>query len=129
MSDKKFQRKLEKIKKKGERYKQEYELKEAYAQYMPEKKTRKVSNVMLVVVVVGILAYTVANLWITYRTGISIDPTLTTCFYAFWGSELCLITGIKISKVLKQPTNDGTTGDATYEPTYDKVLGDDSSYE
>ena len=120
MSDKKFQRKLEKIKKKGERYKQEYELREAYAKYVPEKKTRKVSNIMLVIVVIGILAYTIANLWITYRTGVSIDSTLTTCFYTFWGSELCLLTGIKISKVLKQPRDNGMSGN---------YMSDDMNYE
>ena len=127
MSDKKFQRKLAKIKKKGERYKQEYELREAYAQYVPERKTRKVSNIMLVVVVVGILAYTIANLWITYTTGVSIDSTLTTCFYAFWGSELVALTSIKLGKVLKQRNN--TTNESTYDPTCGKVLGDDSTYE
>lgn len=118
MSNKKFQRKLEKIKKQGERYKQEYELREAYAKYMPEKKTKKVSNIMLVVVVIGILAYTVANLWITYKTGVSIDSTLTTCFYTFWGSELCFLTGIKLSKVLKQPKNDGMSDSCMSDETY-----------
>lgn len=118
MSEKRFQRKLAKIKKQGERYKQEYELKAAYEQYMPEKKTRKVSNIMLVVVVVGILMYTAINLWITYTTGIPIDSTLTTCFYAFWGSELCLLGGIKVSKVLKQPKDDGAVDECMSDNTY-----------
>lgn len=99
MKEKLFQLKLNRIKKRGERYKKEYELKMAYAQYVPERKKRKVSNILLVVVVVAIVVYTVANLWITYATGMSIDSTLTTCFYAFFSSELFLLAGIRISKV------------------------------
>lgn len=101
MSDKRFQKKLARIKRRGEHWKQEKELKAMYEEYMPEKKKRKVSNIMLVVVVLGILVYTSVDLWITYKTGLSVDSTLTTCFYTFWGSELCLLAGIKISKVIK----------------------------
>ena len=99
MKEKLFQLKLNRIKKRGERYKQEYALKRAYAQYVPERKKRKVSNILLVVAVLAIVIYTVANLWITYATGMSIDSTLTTCFYAFFSSELFLLAGIRISKV------------------------------
>ena len=42
MTDKQYQRKLNKIKKQGERYKQEKELRDIYAEYMPGKKERKV---------------------------------------------------------------------------------------
>jgi hypothetical protein len=99
MREKLFQWKLKRIEKRGERYKREYKVKEAYAKYIPERKKRKVSNILLVVVVAAIVIYTVANLWITYTTGVSIDSTLTTCFYAFWGSEILALTGIKLSKI------------------------------
>ena len=99
MKEKLFQWKLNRIKRRGERYKREYEAKKAYIPYIPERKRRKVSNILLVVVVVAIVSYTVANLWITYATGMSIDSTLTTCFYAFFSSELFLLAGIKLSKI------------------------------
>lgn len=99
MKEKLFQWKLKRLRKRGERYKREYEFKEAYAKYLPERKKRKVSNILLVVVVVAITLYTIANMWITYTTGTSIDSTLTTCFYAFWGSEVLALTGIKLSKI------------------------------
>ena len=105
MTDRKFKRRLRKIKRRGERMKQEYELQEMYAQYMPERKKRKVSNIVLTVVVIAILAYTIASFWLTYAVGISIDPTLTTCFYTFMGSELFLLAGIRTSKVLKGNKN------------------------
>lgn len=99
MREKLFRWKLKRIKRRGERYKREYILKSAYAKYIPERKKRKVSNILLVVSVVAITTYTVANMWITYATGVSIDSTLTTCLYAFFSSELFLLAGIKISKI------------------------------
>lgn len=105
MKEKLFQLKLKRIEKRGERYKREYKVKEAYAKYVPERKRRKVSNILLVVAVVAIVAYTVANLWITYTTGVSIDSTLTTCYYTFWGSELFLLAGIRVSKIKNNYSN------------------------
>ena len=118
MSDKKFQRKLEKIKKQGERDKQEYELRKAYARYVPEKRERKVSNIMLVVVVTCVLVYTAINLWITYNTGLSIDSTLTTCFYSLWGGELLCLATLKTTKILKQPKDDYMTDINMSDDTY-----------
>ena len=99
MREKLFQLKLKRLEKRGERYRREYEIKEAYTRYLPERKKRKVSNILLVVAVVAITLYTVTNMWITYTTGTSIDSTLTTCFYTFWGSELFLLAGIRVSKI------------------------------
>ena len=101
MTDKRFQRKLNKIRKRGERNKQLYELKETYAPYLPERKKRKVSNIVLAITIIAILSYTVANFWIMYRTGAYIDSTLTTCFYAFWGGEAGLLAALKTSKIIK----------------------------
>ena len=99
MREKLFQWKLKRLEKRGERYKREHKVKEAYVKYLPERKKRKVSNILLVVAVMAISAYTVANLWIAYKTGVSIDSTLTTCFYTFWVSEIFALAGIKLSKV------------------------------
>lgn len=102
ISAEKFKKKLKKIKIKGERQKIKYEIESKYARYYPGKK-RKVSNVLLTIIVIMITAYTISNIWVTYATGVSIDSTLTTCFYAFWGSELALMAGIRVSKVIKGP--------------------------
>ena len=99
MREKLFQWKLKRLERRGEHYRREYEVRKSYEQYVPERKKRKVSNILLVVVVAAITIYTVINLWITYSTGVSIDSTLTTCYYAFWTSEVCLLAGIRISKV------------------------------
>lgn len=105
MREKLFRWKLKRIKRRGERYKREYMIRKAYAKYIPERKKRKVSNILLVMVVASITIYTVANLWITYTTGVSIDSTLTTCFYAFWVSEIFALAGIRISKVKNNNDN------------------------
>ena len=96
-----FQMRLKRIKNRGERWKKEYELKEAYIQYAPERKKRKVSNILLAVIVVAIISYTIASFWLTYTTGTTIDSTLTTCFYAFWGSELVALATLKTTKIMK----------------------------
>ena len=110
MTDKQFQKKLAKIQKRGERYKQEKELRDKYVDYVPEHKKRKVSNIILAIVIVIIVAYTVASFWLTYVTGVSIDPTLTTCVYSFFGSELLLLAGIRITKTIKTHTDDESCG-------------------
>jgi biotin transporter BioY len=109
MFDKLFQMKLKRIEKRGERQKARQELVDKYAQYYPSKR-RKVSNVMLAIIVVAVIAYTVASFWLAYVSGVSIDPTLTTCFYAFWSAEVCAMMGIKISKVRKEHTDEDSLG-------------------
>lgn len=95
MTEKRLQKKLAKIRKRGEQYKQEKELMDAYAEYLPDKKKRKVSNIMLVIIVAAIVVYTIASFWLQYRTGIPIDATLSTLYYGFWTVELISLTSIK----------------------------------
>lgn len=99
MSERKFQKKLAEIQKQGERYKKLKDLEDTYAKYMPEKKTRKVSNIMLVVIVIAIVSYALANFWLQYTTGVELSPTLTGCWYAFWGTEIVALAAIRTSKV------------------------------
>ena len=120
MSDKRFQKKLARMKRRGEHWKQEKELCDAYAEYVPERKKKKVSNIMLVVVVIAIITYTAANFWLTYTTGTSMDSTITTCFYAFWSSEVLSLMGIKISKVIKNQND----VDSEFERLQEEVAND-----
>lgn len=101
MTEKQFQKKLEKIKKQGERYKQEKKLRDAYAKYMPEKHKRKVSNIMLAIIVIAIVGYVILNFYLQLRTSVEISPTITTCWFAFWTAEIIALMGIKVSKVKK----------------------------
>ena len=96
--------KLAQMKKRGERYKKEKKILDTYAAYAPERRKHKISNIVLFVVIAAVIIYTVASFWLTYVSGVSIDPTLTTCVFTFFGSELLALTGIKISKVRKNAT-------------------------
>ena len=107
MNERRFQKKLEKIKKRGEQCKREQELIDAYAEYMPPKKERKVSNIMLVVIVVAIVGYAVANFWLQYNLGMEISPTLTGCWFSFWGVEVVALATITTSKVKHGVDNNG----------------------
>lgn len=99
MTEKQFQRKLKKMQKEGERYKQIKELSDAYAEYFPEKKEKKVSNIMLVVSVIAVLSYVVAAFWIQLMTGAEISPTVTTLYFSFWTIEVWNMSRIKINKI------------------------------
>ena len=102
MTEKQFQRKLKKIQKQGERHKQEKELMDAYAEYFPEKKQRKVSNIMLVISIIAIVGYVIASFWLQLMTSIEISPTITTLWFAFWTTEVWLLASIRKNK-LKYP--------------------------
>lgn len=106
-----FKKKLQKIKRRGERQKAKHELESRYAEFYPSKK-RKVSNVMLVAIIVNITIYTIASFWLTYVSGVSVDSTLTTAFFAFWGTEIVLLAGIKCSKVLKSSVDENSDEDS-----------------
>lgn len=102
MTEKQFQRRLKKIQKQGERHKQEKELMDVYAEYFPEKKQRKTSNIMLVVSVIAIMGYVIAAFWLQLMTSIEISPTITTLYFAFWTCEIFSLASIKRNK-LKYP--------------------------
>lgn len=99
MTEKQFQRRLKKIQKQGEQYKREKELMDVYADYFPQKKERKTSNIMLVISVVAILGYVVAAFWLQLITGIEVSPTVTSLWFAFWTVEIWQLARIKINKI------------------------------
>ena len=60
---------------------------------------KKVSNIMLVLICTMIILYTVATFGLQYFTSVEISPTLTTAWFAFWGTELVALAAIKTQKV------------------------------
>lgn len=101
VSDILFQMKLKRLEKRGERLKARHDIEEKYAEYYPQREGAKVSTIMLAIIVMMVTLYTIASFWLAAVNGVLIDPTLTTCFYAFWGTELALLAGIKTSKVFR----------------------------
>ena len=66
------------------------------------KPKKKVSNIMLVIICAMIILYTVADFALQYFTSIEVSPTLTTAWFAFWGTELVALAAIKTTKVKHQ---------------------------
>lgn len=66
------------------------------------KPKKKVSNIMLVLICIMIVLYTVADFALQYFTGVEVSPTLTTAWFAFWGTEIIALAAIKTSKVKHQ---------------------------
>ena len=106
MNEKRFQKKLERMRMRGERQKAKCEVKAEYAEYYPQREGAKVSNVMLAFIVLAVTLYTVASFILQFCTSVEISPTLTTCFYAFVTVEVVSLAGIKVSKVKKEKHDD-----------------------
>lgn len=81
------------------------------AKHSKQKPKRKVSNIMLVLICTMIILYTIADFALQYFTQIEVSPTLTTAWFAFWGTELVALAAIRTSK-LKHGV-DTTTSDTT----------------
>lgn len=56
---------------------------------------KKTSTVMLILICIMIILYTGANFALQYFTSIEVSPTLTTAWFAFWGTELVALAAIK----------------------------------
>ena len=54
---------------------------------------------MLILICIMIILYTVANFALQYFATIEVSPTLTTAWFAFWGTELVALAAIKNQKV------------------------------
>lgn len=54
---------------------------------------------MLVLICTMIILYTIATFILQYFTSVEISPTLTTAWFAFWGTEIIALAAIKTSKV------------------------------
>ena len=105
MKEAKFKRKLRKIRRQGEEYKREQEIRDAYAEYWPDRKKRKVSNIMLTVSIICIVLYTIGCLMVQYFTSVEVSSALTTCFFSFFGGEIFLLAGIRVGKMFKENDN------------------------
>lgn len=71
------------------------------------KKTKmKTSNIVLTASITAIVLFTIACLFIQYRIGTEVSSTLITLWFSFWTVEIVALTGIKISKVIKNYDSD-----------------------
>lgn len=64
--------------------------------HMPFHIRLKFNKLIVLLSIVAIIAYTVAAILLQKYTMMELSPTLTTCVYAFFGTELLGLAGIKI---------------------------------
>ena len=61
-------------------------------------KKPKTSTVILVLSCVMAIAYALADFLLQYYMNVELSPTLTGCWYTFWGVELINLANIKNTK-------------------------------
>ena len=83
------------------------------------------SKILVAFVVAQVLIYTYVNMYLSYKVSIEISPTLTTCFFAFFGLEAGILGMIKNTK-----TKSGDNNDRHYDNNSDRdyVGFDDYDY-
>lgn len=63
---------------------------------LPFRLTLKFNKLIVLLSIVAIISYTVAAILLQKYTMTELSPTLTTCVYGFFGTELLGLAGIKI---------------------------------
>ena len=69
---------------------------EIFKLYLPFHFKLKFNKIIVLLSIVAIITYTIAAILLQKCTLIELSPTLTTCVYAFFGTELLGLAGIKI---------------------------------
>jgi biotin transporter BioY len=90
---------------------------------MTNKPKKKVSNIMLVIICTMIILYTVADFGLQYFTSIEVSPTLTTAWFAFWGTELVALAAIKTTKVKHGKDAENSTEDSAEDVSEEDMSG------
>lgn len=60
------------------------------------KNTIKFSKKIVGFCIIFVVLFTIISMYLNYRVGIELSPTLTTCVYAFFGTELASTALIRI---------------------------------
>lgn len=61
-------------------------------------KKPKTSTVILVLACIMAILYAIADILLQYCINVELSPTLTGCWYTFWGVELINLANIKNTK-------------------------------
>lgn len=115
-------KRLERKKKIAEMKHEERKIKwEIAKMYVPMKISIKFSKAIVFICILAIILYTIAAIVLQQNTSIEISPTLTTCFYAFFGTELLGLAGIKMMDTKFDVAAPSSTNTYTYVEDEDAV--------
>lgn len=76
---------------------------------LPFRITLKFNKLIVLLSIVAIISYTVAAILLQKYTMTELSPTLTTCVYGFFGTELLGLAGIKIFDTKYQQIENNVT--------------------
>lgn len=80
-----------------------------------DKNKLKFSKKIVILCITFIILYTIIQLILSYMLSIELSPTLTTCVYAFFGTELATCAVIKIFDKQEQKEKIDTKRDINNE--------------
>lgn len=83
---------------------------------MPFRITLKFNKLIVLLSIVAIISYTVAAILLQKYTMTELSPTLTTCVYSFFGTELLGLAGIKIFDTKYQQIESNVTENIIDDP-------------
>ena len=111
-----LERKLRIAEMKREERKLKYEI---FKLYLPFHFKLKFNKIIVSLSIAAIILYTIAAILLQKYTMMELSPTLTTCVYAFFGTELIGLAGIKIcdTKFSQVYSNTGISDDYMNEDT------------
>ena len=102
MTKKEFDSRMKKIQLENEQIELRNKLKAEKNKFKHFKISKmNTSNKVLIASILAIVSFTIACLYIQYKTEIEVSSTLITLWYSFWTVEIVALTGIKITKVIK----------------------------
>lgn len=64
-----------------------------------QKKERSFADYIVFVSIFMVAAFTLAAFVLQFKGLMEVSPTLTTCWFAFWGAEIISLAAIRTSKV------------------------------
>ena len=83
---------------------------------LPFRITLKFNKLIVLLSIVAIISYTVAAILLQKYTMMELSPTLTTCVYGFFGTELLGLAGIKIFDTKYQQVESNLTENIIDDP-------------
>lgn len=126
MTNREFESKMKKIKTRNKQIQMKNKLKEEKRKVsifkLPNIST---SNKMLITSIISIVLFTIACLFIQYKTSVEVSSTLITLWYSFWTVEILSLAGIKITKVIRdcQLNSNGSNIDSELSDENNSIIG------
>lgn len=69
---------------------------------MEKSKDKPYAQKLIPLIVIMVVVYALVDFVLQFTFQIELSPTLTTCWFAFWGTEILSLASIKIGKTIKK---------------------------